>query len=280
MESEGTIQAMPVTVVPSGRVGSFLAANPLPVAALVGLLAGAAARYLFGRSDIGEWIWLGTLVAGGAPVVWETLAGMLRGRFAADVVALLAIVTAVVMGEAFAGVIIVLMQSGGEALERYSLRRASSSLDQLLARAPRRAQRRSGGRLTEIDVAEVAIGDTLVVRPGDLIPVDGTLLAPEAQVDEAALTGEPLSRAKRAGDALLSGSVTLGDAFEMRAERLAKDSQYSRIVELVRRAQDEKPPIQRLADRYAIWFTPLTLAVCLAGWWKTGDPRTILAVLV
>jgi heavy metal translocating P-type ATPase len=184
------------------------------------------------------------------------------------------------MGEYFAGVIVVLMQAGGEALENYGLRRASSSLERLLARAPRLAQRKQGDRLVEIDVAEVAIGDTLVVRPGDLVPVDGALLSPLAEVDEAALTGEPLARTKEQGATLLSGSANTGDAFEMRADKLSADSQYARIVALVRQAQQEKPPIQRLADRYAVWFTPLTLLMCAAGWLITGDARTVLAVLV
>ena len=123
-------------------------------------------------------------------------------------------------------------------------------------------------------------GDTLVVRPGDLIPVDGTLLSAQADVDESALTGEPISRGKDLGDALLSGSVNTGAAFEMRADKVSADSQYSKIVQLVRQAQEERPPLQRLADRYAVWFTPLTLVMCGIGWWITGDARTVLSVLV
>src|ERR1700686_3986167 len=123
-------------------IWKFTRANPIPPFALVGLLAGALIRFGFTRPDVADMLWLITLVIGGIPVVWETVRGMLRGHFASDVVAMLAILTAVIMGEYFAGVIIVLMQSGGEALENYSLRRASSSLEQLLARAPRFARRR------------------------------------------------------------------------------------------------------------------------------------------
>ena len=205
---------------------------------------------------------------------------MLKGNFAADVVAMLAIITAVLMHEYFAGVIIVIMQSGGEALENYSLRRASSTLEQLLARAPRIAHRKEDGQITEIEASQVRVDDVLMVRPGDLIPVDGTLLSPQADVDESALTGEPLTRSKQTGDGLLSGSVNGGNAFEMRAAKIAAESKYAQIVQLVQAAQQEKPPLQRLADRYAVWFTPITLIMCGVGWLITGNPTTILAVLV
>ena len=129
-------------------------------------------------------------------------------------------------------------------------------------------------------MASARPGDTLVVRPGDLIPVDGTLLSAQADVDESALTGELISRGKDLGDTLPSGSVNTGGAFEMRADKVSTDSQYSKIVQLVRQVQEERPPLQRLADRYAVWFTPLTLVMCGIGWWITGDARTILSVLV
>ena len=260
------------------RAWVFTKNNPVPYTAALGLLLGGVLH--FHQPALARWVWLATLIGGGTPLVWRTLRGMVQGKFASDVVAMLAIITAVVMDQAFAGVIIVLMQAGGEALESYSLGRASSSLDQLLARAPRMAHRNTGGELAEVEVASVRPGDTLVVRPGDLIPVDGTLLSAQADVDESALTGEPISRGKDLGGALLSGSVNTGGAFEMRADKVSADSQYSKIVQLVRQAQDEKPPLQRLADRYAVWFTPLTLVMCGIGWWVTGEARTVLSVLV
>ena len=262
------------------RIWQFVRENPIPFIALIGLAIGALLRFGAGRSDISDLIWLTTLVIGGAPVVYKTIKGMLKGNFASDVVAMLAIITAVLTQEYFAGVIIVLMQSGGEALENYSLRRASSSLEKLLARAPRIAHRRSDSQIEDIQVEQVKIGDSLVVRPGDLIPVDGTLLSEQAEIDEAALTGEPLTAPKKIGEILLSGSANVGDAFEMRAVALSVDSKYSKIVELVRKAQEEKPPLQRLADRYAVWFTPVTLVMCALGLLITRDVHTILSVLV
>ena len=268
----------PAAVKTVPKVWAFAKNNPVPFVAVLGLLLGGVLH--FHHPAIARWVWLATLVGGGAPLVWRTGRGIIQGKFASDVVAMLAIVTAVIMDQAFAGVIIVLMQAGGEALENYSLGRASSSLDALLARAPRTAHRKSGEELVEVDAAQVQPGDTLIVRPGDLIPVDGTLLSTQAEIDEAALTGEPMPRSKSPGDPLLSGSVNTGGAFEMRADKASADSQYSRIVALVRQAQDEKPPLQRMADRYAVWFTPLTLVMCGIGWWVTGEVQTILAVLV
>ncbi len=258
----------------------FMRENPVPFIGVIGLLFGAVVRFVVVRPDIADILWLLVLVVGGAPTVLKTIQKMLKGNFAADVVAMLAIITAVIMHEYFAGVIIVIMQSGGEALENYSLRRASSTLEQLLARAPRMAHRKENDQVTEIEANLVRVDDVLVVRPGDLIPVDGVLLSPQAEIDESALTGEPLTRSKKTGDGLLSGSVNGSDVFEMQARKIAAESTYAQIVQLVENAQQEKPPLQRLADRYAVWFTPITLIMCGVGWLITGTPTTILAVLV
>lgn len=261
------------------RASQFVLKNPVPFISILGL--GAGLVLLLARdSPAAQLVWLITLAVGGAPLVLQTVRGMLRGNFAQDVVAMLAVITAVLTREYFAGVVIVIMQGGGEALEAYSLARASSSLDALLARAPRVAFRRNEDSLEQISVEAVKVGDLLVVRPGDLIPVDGTLTSDDAEVDESALTGEPLTPSKHAGSRLLSGSVNLGESFDMRADKLSGESQYSKIVQLVRKAQEERPPIQRLADRYAVWFTPLTLAMCVLGWLYTRSFDTVLAVLV
>ncbi len=262
------------------RPAQLARAYPLPFVALAGLVAGGVLMLALGDYDIARWVWYGTLVVGGAPVVAKTIRGMLEGRFAADVVAMLAIVTAILTDEAFAGVIIVLMQTGGEAIDDYGFRRASSSLEALIARAPRLARRKRNDTLEEVKVEEVRVGDVLVVRPGDLVPVDGAVLSGTAEVDESALTGEPLPRVKGAGEELLSGSVNVGPPFEITASRVSGESQYSRIVELVRKAQGERPPIQRLADRYAIWFTPITAAIAIFSFILTRSVDAFLAVLV
>ena len=260
----------------SGEVRSY----PLPAVALGGLAVGGVTGAVFGRYDIARLLWYATLVIAGTPVVFKTILGMLKRKFAADIVAMLAIVTAILTDEAFAGVIIVLMQTGGEAIDDYGFRKASSSLEELIARAPRLARRKENDTLREVGVDEVTVGDTLVVRPGDLVPVDGTVISGAAEVDESAITGEPLSRTKGTGDRLLSGSINVGSVFEMSATRVSGESQYSKIVELVKEAQGERPPIQRVADRYAVWFTPAVAAIAIFSLALTRSVDAFLAVLV
>lgn len=264
----------------SSRILNFCKNYPIPLFALCGLVLGLIYYFPLHRRDISNWVWYATLIIGGIPIVWQTIKGMFRGQFASDIVAMLAILTAILMDQAFAGAVVVLMQSGGEALEAYGLRRASSSLEALLARAPRFAFRKKDHSLEKIDVKEVLIGDTLIVRPGDLIPVDGTILKGTSEVDESALTGEPLAHSKTPGDKVYSGAIDVNGAFEMRADKISQESQYQKIVALVRKAQEEKAPIQRLADRYAIFFTPLALLMSALGYVLTRDPTTILSVLV
>jgi heavy metal translocating P-type ATPase len=214
--------------------------------------------------------------------VLQTLRGMLRGRFAADIVAMLAIVTAFVLGQYFAGVVIVLMQSGGEALEAYAMQRASSSLEALLARAPKIAHRVQNNGFEDVPVETVRVGDILLVRPGDLIPVDAEVCegGGTSTVDQSALTGEPLPIRAVPGTGLLSGSVNIDGALRVRALRVSDQSQYQQIVKLVEKARQEKPPIQRIADRFAVWFTPLTLLMCGVAYAVTGSATSVLAVLV
>ena len=259
---------------------SFVRRYPIPVFAIAGLVVGGMTYTILNIPEMGRWIWVATLIIGGAPIVWDTIRGMLRGHFASDIVAMLAILTAILANEALPGVVIVIMQSGGKALEDYALRRASSSLDALLARSPHIAYRKKGETLEEIDVTGIKVGDLLAVRPGDLVPVDGHVTKGRVVIDESALTGEPLPRTKDIDDNIFSGTVNVSDAFEMIADRVSEDSQYSKIVQLVKKAQAEKAPIQRLADRYAIWFTPITIVISIFGWLITHNPETILSVLV
>jgi len=216
----------------------------------------------------------------GAPVIWQTLRGLLSGRFAADLVAMLAIITALLLDEPLAGLIVVLMQSGGEALERYAEGRASAAVQELEAAAPRVAHRLLDGELHDVSAELVAPGDQLLLRPGELLPCDAVVVDGGSHVDTSRITGEPIPLSAAPGTALLSGSLNLESPLTLRATARASESQYARIVELVRTAQESKSPLQRLADRYAIWFTPLTLAVCAVAYGLSGDPTRVLAVLV
>ena len=253
---------------------------PSPVLALTGLSAGLILGYLVGASDVSRWVLLGTLVLVGLPVVGRTVRGIARGVFAADIVASLAIVGASITGEYLAGCVIVLMQTGGEALEDYVVRQASASLESLRERAPRLAHRRHGETVEDVPVSEVAPDDRLLVRPGEIVPVDGRVLSGTSAVDESALTGEPVPVTAEPGSEVMSGSICLDGALEICALRTSGESQYEQIVSLVQAAQMDKPPIGRLADRYAVLFTPLTLLICGAAWVLTRRPEAVVAVLV
>jgi heavy metal translocating P-type ATPase len=268
----------------SSRIRKFILFSkryPIPAFAIIGLILGTVVHYIFNDQETGHWIWFITLVIGGVPIVLETIKGILHGRFASDIVAMLAIITAILTNEAFPGVIIVIMQSGGKALEDYAFRKATTSLDELMTRSPKIAHRKVNDKEVEdVGVERIRIGDHLVIRPGDLVPVDGTIVSGNGLIDESSLTGEPLSKIKHIGEEVFSGTINTGNIFEIKAIRISEESQYSKIVKLVKKAREEKAPIQRLADKYAIWFTPITLAICGIGWLLTQNTQTILSVLV
>ena len=254
--------------------------SALPLITLAFLMAGG----VVGLFDRGEgWsdrIWLLGLLLTGLPVAGRTLLGLLRGVFAADVVAMLAIMGALLLGQPLAGLVVVLMQTGGEALDAYAVARASNAVAALEADAPRTAHRVNGERVQDIPAEQIAPGDLLLVRPGELVPADGVVVDGTSHVDTSRLTGEPVPVRAAAGTTLLSGSVNQEGALTLRADRRSQDSQYARIVDLVRSAQASKSPLQRTADLWAVWFTPLTLLACLSAWLISHDWTRVLAVLV
>jgi heavy metal translocating P-type ATPase len=247
--------------------------------ALAVIVVGGVLQYDVSPSLAAE-VWMIGLIATGAPVVWGTLRAAGRGRFATDVVATLSIIGAVLLGHPFAGLVIVLMQTGGEALERFAEGRASAAVRALEAAAPRIANRIVGGHVDDVPVSIVQVGDELLVRPGDVVPCDGIVTEGESELDTSSLTGEATPVAARAGTTIMSGTHNGFGALRMRTTALAEESQYERIVHLVRTAQSSKAPLQRLADRYAIWFTPVTLALCALAVWMTHDWNRALAILV
>jgi heavy metal translocating P-type ATPase len=206
--------------------------------------------------------------------------GVLGGSPGVDVIALLAIVVALVLGESFAAALIGLMVAGGGALEELAEGRARREMTALLSRAPRVAHRQDGTTLTDIAVEAIAAGNLLLVKPGETLPVDGVLEGGAALLDEAALTGEPLPVTRAAGDAVRSGTVNAGGPFALRAGTTAEASTYAAIVRLVRTAEAERPPMARLADRWALGLLAVTIAASGAAWLLSGDPRRALAVLV
>lgn len=266
-----------------------LAAARTPTLTLAALVTGGVLATIPATARWWHPFLLGALILLGAPVVFRTLRGLLRGEFAADVVAMLAIATAMVLREPVAGLVIVLMQTGGELLERYAEGRASAAVRELEAAAPRIAHRlppgieasaASAGAVEDIATDRIAVGDLLLVRPGEMLPCDGVVALGTSSLDTSRITGEPLPERVTAGAEVRSGVVNLESPFVLRATAPASASLYARIVELVRTAQAEKAPIQRLADRWAVWFTPVTLAACAVAWWLSGDASRVLAVLV
>ena len=216
----------------------------------------------------------------GAPLLWRTVRGMLHGHFASDVVASLAIVTAIVLRQPVAGLVIVLMQTGGELLERYAARRATRVLDELEDARPHVAHRIAGDGVMDVSADVVVPLDLLLVRPGELVPADGVIESGESVVDASRITGESIPVEVRTGSKLLSGTVNGDRPITLRVTAAAAESQYAKIVDLVRSAQASKAPLQRLADRYAVWFTPLTIAVCAITFGISHDWLRVLAVLV
>jgi heavy metal translocating P-type ATPase len=253
--------------------------NPLPLSTLALLLV-SGLLWLLGRGDVAQWTLLAIIVIGGLPLLVETLGQLIHGEFGVDLIAILAIGGSVVLQQYLAGALVVLMLSGGEALEAYALRRARSSLSVLAERAPRTAHAWEGDRLVNIPAESVEVGMRVVVKPGELIPVDGVVAVGSSSVSEADLTGEPVPQRKDPGALVMSGSVNLDTVLEVRATRRSADSQYAQIIRLVEQAQAHKAPIHRLADRYGAWFTLVALTLAGAAWALSGDSLYALAVLV
>ena len=247
--------------------------------AITGLAAGILA-YLAGRPYIADLCW--TLAT--APVVAGLAVSIVRdflaGRFGVDAIALVSMSAALALGQPLAGAVVALMYSGGNVLEDIAVTRAERDLRSLVDRAPREAHRRIGERIEHVPIGEVASGDRLLVRAGEIIPVDGIITSQMATIDESALTGEPIPVIKARGAATFSGSLNTGDSFEMAATTVAGESTYAGIVRLVTAAQTAKAPFVRLADRYALVFLPITLALAFIAWLISGDLIRSLAVLV
>ena len=220
------------------------------------------------------------LLAGGVPLVWELLAKVWAGTFGSDLLAGLSIVTSVLLGEYLAGVLVVLMLSGGEALESPALSRAGDVLNALARRMPSLAHRRTDVGLTDVALSEVAVGDVIVVLPHEICPVDGTVVAGRGSMDESYLTGEPYRMAKAPGSAVLSGAINGQAALEIRAERLAVDSRYAKIMDVLRASEQQRPQLRRLADSLGAFYTPLAVAIAAAAWYFSGSATRFLAVLV
>ena len=243
-----------------------------------GLAVGGLAR-LAGAGGAADMAWLAAAVCGLAYALWSAADSLRRGRLGVDVIALLALGGAIAVRELLAAAVISVMLTSGRALEAWAAQRARNDLSALLARAPRTGRRYRDGSLETVPLDQIAAGDMLLVAAGDVVPVDGTLSTEIAILDESALTGEALPVTHVQGDMLRSGTLNGAGPFDLRASASAADSTYAAIVRLVSEAESSQAPFVRLADRYAMWFLPLSLAVAAAAW-ALGGPARAVAVLV
>ena len=220
------------------------------------------------------------LLVGGIPLVFQITAKFLRGDFGADLLAGLSIVTAVLLGEHLAGSLVILMLASGEVLETYAVRKASSVLEALAKRMPSIAHKKKDGEVLDIPTEQVNIGDTLLVLPHEICPVDGTVLDGIGAMDESYLTGEPYLMEKTSGSQVMSGAINGNSALTIRADKLVVDSRYAKITEVMRASEQHRPQLRRLGDQLGALYTPLALLIAIASWWYYGDVVRFLAVLV
>jgi len=223
---------------------------------------------------------LAVLALGGIPLVYQLIVKFFRGDFGADLLAGLSIVTAVLLDEYLAGSLVVLMLSGGAVLEHYAVRKASSVLEALAKRMPSVAHSLSGDKLIDITTEQVNIGDTLLVLPHEICPVDGTVLEGSGTMDESYLTGEPYMMSKTTGSLVMSGAINGDLALTIRADKLSVDSRYAKIMEVMRSSEQYRPNIRRLGDQLGALYSPLAVIIALTAWAMSGDVIRFLAVLV
>ena len=221
-----------------------------------------------------------TLLLGGVPQVVELASKAFRREFGSDLLAGISIIASVVLGEYLAGSLVVLMLSGGQTLEAYAVRSASSVLNALARRMPSVAHRRIDGQLVDVRLAEVAIGDMLLVFPHENCPVDGTVVEGHGVMDESYLTGEPYRISKAPGTAVLSGAINGETALTIRADKLPVDSRYARIMQVMRASEQRRPRLRRLADQLGAYYTPVAVAIAVGAWLISRNPTRFLAVLV
>ncbi len=220
------------------------------------------------------------LLLGGLPLVVTLLKKSLAREFGSDLLAGISIVSSAAMGQYLVGAIVVLMLSGGTALEQFATERASSVLEALARRMPQTAHRKVGSEMTDISVEEIAVGDLLVVFPHEICPVDGVVEEGQGSMNEAYLTGEPFETSKASGAEVISGAVNGESALTVRATKLPIDSRYAKIMKVMQETQASRPRLRRLGDLLGAWYTPVAVSVAICAWIFSGQPHRFLAVLV
>ncbi|HEX2475421.1 MAG TPA: heavy metal translocating P-type ATPase [Lacipirellulaceae bacterium] len=253
----------------------------IAVLALVGIAIHLYLRFASGASpSTVSWpLWI-VLLLGGAPLTVELLVKLFHREFGSDLLAGISIVTSVLLEEYLAGALVVLMLSGGEALEAYAVRSASKVLEALARRMPASAHRRENGKMVQVDLDEIRVNDEVIVFPHEVCPVDGVVIDGHSAMDESYLTGEPYVLSKTPGSAVLSGAVNGEGALTIRATKLPVDSRYAKIVQVMRASEQHRPHLRRLGDQLGAFYTPLAVAIAVAAWAVSAEPVRFLAVLV
>jgi len=280
--SPGARDSLP-TAHPGAQVGRGTRWGVVAVAilALLGIALYLALRFLFHvprQATLAPLYFV--LLLGGLPLVYGLGRKLLAGQFGSDLLAGMSILTAVLEGEFLVGAIVVLMLSGGAALEELASRRASSVLDALAKRMPRVAHRKIDARVEDVTLDEVRVGDFLVIYPHEACPADGVVVENRGEMDESYLTGEPFEISKAPGSTVISGALNGPAALTIRAERLPVDSRYARIMRVMEETQQRRPTLRRLGDQLGAWYTPVALAVAFLAWGITRESHWFLAVLV
>ena len=253
----------------------------ISILAVAGILAHLMLRYVSGSSETAyQAPVVAVLILGGLPLVFTLAKKALKREFGSDLLAGFSIVTSVLLGEYLVGAIVVLMLSGGTALEEFASRRASSVLDALARRIPQIAHRKAGINIADVPLGDVTVGDSLVVFPHEICPVDGVVIEGHGKMDEAYLTGEPFEISKTPGSLVLSGAINGESALTIRAEKRAVDSRYATIMRVMQETEQRRPRLRRLGDRLGAWYTPVATFLAVATWLVTGQPHRFLAVLV
>ncbi|QDU09985.1 Copper-exporting P-type ATPase B [Gimesia aquarii] len=224
-------------------------------------------------------LWL-VLSLGGTPLVWGLLVKMIHREFGSDLLAGISIVVSVLLHEYLAGSLVVLMLSGGEALEAYAVRSASSVLQALSKRMPSIAHLKVDSKVDDVPLEQIAVEDTLVIFPHEICPIDGVVLEGHGVMDESYLTGEPYMMSKTPGSQVLSGAINGESALTIRAEKRAVDSRYAKIMQVMQTSEQHRPRMRRMADKLGAWYTPLAVLIGLVAWFLSGDPVRFLAVMV
>lgn len=227
--------------------------------------------------DLPLWI---AIILGGTPALFQILVKLTKGNLGADLLAAIAIITAIILKQYLAAVIIILMLTSGQALETYAMHKASSVLQALAARMPAIAHRRSGNNIQDISLLDIRIGDEIVVYPHETCPVDGEVIEGHGSMDESYLTGEPYQISKAPGISVISGAINGESLLTIRAQKLPSDSRYASIIAVLQEAAQKRPALRRLGDQIGAIFAPVSLILAAVAWYFTGDPIRFLAVLV